>query len=484
MASSFSFQTEHLHLDHGEMVPAQIRCTPGQPLEIAVGRHPGADIVLSDRAHVALARVDPHVHFRESVMPTPDEFEADPIRDPNQSYESLQKHVAYANQHYSVRRGALAALKAGVWLTGAMGNTPWPPIGENRWRAMQEYYRQRSAIFTHVWPVMYPGVAPVPGQEEKDFGSTFGNMGLSQEARQQAYRERSGCAVSYHNDQPRSDESIETFRDRNDLPPYLMQPYYFNGETVLACQRETLRLAQEAQLKRLLTRHISTGPACEMILQARKEMGVELVAEIGLDYLYFNRDMLADRETRMINYRRPALPSKEDQRALIETALMSAQQRDPLTFIGSDHAPHPREAKAFRDNGLPGSPGTRLLELSHQIHMKLVHEHGFSLADIDWLTAMAPARHMSQYCDFPYPVGTLSEGAMANLVIYEPDTPYSIDERRMANLLEDSEYHSAYRDEALRGQVLFTIVNGAVYDVQDLILPLNVQGKENPLHRA
>jgi dihydroorotase-like cyclic amidohydrolase len=312
----------------------------------------------------------------------------------------------------------------------------------------------------------------VNGQEEKDFGSTFGGSGLPFSQRREMYLNRHGGMISYHNDQPRDGENIEEFRNRINPPDYMLHSLYFDGETVLACQRETLGLAKEANLKRLTTRHIPTGPALDMLLQARNEMQTELVAEVGLDYMYWNRDMLASSETRYVNYRRPAHPSKEDQLSLIELTRECAQKRDVLTFFGSDHAPHALAAKAFK-NGLPGSPGTRVLELTHQIHMHLMQHHGFTHAEIDWLSAIAPAMYLSHYMKFDLPVGTMQNGAMANLVVFDPHKKYSVDEIQLKNFLEDKEYHSAYRGEELFGEVLFTVVDGRVYDVNDGIKALN-----------
>jgi dihydroorotase-like cyclic amidohydrolase len=210
-----------------------------------------------------------------------------------------------------------------------------------------------------------------------------------------------------------------------------------------------------------------------MIIDEQEKGGLELLAEIGLDYLYFNRDMLETRKTSMINYRRPALPSKEDQESLIELTRYLAQIRCPWIFIGSDHAPHPKSAKEFK-NGLPGSPGTRILEHSTQIHMNLINNHGFTHQDIDWLTSISPALYINQFRNFNYPVGTMQSGAMANLVIFNPDSPYKIYEKVLGEQLLDNEYHTAYRDEKLRGKVLFTVVDGKVYDVRKEIKAINI----------
>ncbi len=473
MKQTIRIKTQHLHLDNGELTPAVVHCTPGEALKIEHDANAASDIELPASHHISLGRVDPHVHFRECLVPTRDEFEDDPSRPNDISYEELVRKIEAANAHYDVRRGSLAALKGGIWLAGAMGNTLWAPLGEKRWKQSNQLYQDRSLIFTHLWPRIEPGVAPIDGQEEKDFGSTFGGSGLPPDVRKQMYLDRQSGMISYHNDKARDDETIEAYRDRTTPPDYMLHHLYYDGETVLACQRETFALAREAKLKRLLTRHIPTGPALDMVLTSRCSEPFEAPAEVGLDYLYFNRDMLESRATRAINFRRPALPSLQDQEALIALTRECAQTRDPLTFIGSDHAPHTKKSKQMRNNGLPGAPGTRVLEHSLQVYINLIINHGYSHADIDWLTAIAPANYMAQYQSFPYLVGSMADGAMANLAVFNPDASYQVDENGLRLQLDDSEYHSAYRDEELMGEMVYTVVNGTVYDVQKLIRPMN-----------
>ncbi len=68
----------------------------------------------------------------------------------------------------------------------------------------------------------------------------------------------------------------------------------------------------------------------------------------------------------------------------------------------------------------------------------------------------------------------MQTGAMANLAIFDETATYEVDEDRLAEELEDPEYHSALKGEPnLRGHSLFTVVNGKVYDVQSTITALN-----------
>ncbi len=465
--------SRNIHLDGGSLVSGSVLCTPGEPLEFELGNRFGIDIQLPDSAHIALGRFDPHVHFREAVVPTREEVEEHGPA--GVDYDQLVASIRQANALYSVRSGCLAALKGGVTAVGAMGNTPWGPVGAYRHERTQKHYTQEGLIPIVVWPRMEPGVAAVSRHEGKDFGSTFGGSGLTEDARREMFALWRHEAVSYHNDQARSYETIAEFKDRTNIDDVLLHHQYFDGETVLGCQAKTMALAEQAGLSSLLARHIPTGPALQQILDARPEKTCRLPAEIGLDYVYWYRERLLAqrRETALINYRRPAHPSHEDQLYLIELTRSAVRSGDREIFFGSDHAPHPLEAKAFQD-GLPGSPGTRNIEHSLQYYLELTRNHGYSWADIDRLASINPSKHMAQYFDFPYEIGTMRSGAMANLAIFDPEQPYQVDRDKLASQLEDPHYHSALEGESgLFGKSLFTVVNGRVWDVQNEPKPLN-----------
>lgn len=441
-------------------------------MEVFLGERTSDSIKLSYTSHLALGRVDPHVHFRESAIPTPEEHAAHGPADID--YQSLVEDIRKANCGYSVRSGCLSALKGGVSIVGAMGNTPWGPVGPYRHQRTQEHYDKQSLIPIIVWPRMEPGAAPISGHEGKDFGSTFGGSGLTGQVRKDMYALWKGEAVSYHNDQARADESIEAFKERLHPDERLLHHQYFDGSTVLACQKETMDIAESVGVSSLLARHIPTGPALQQILDRAKSAPFKLPAEIGLDYIYWNQDRLLQqqKEIALINYRRPAHPTREDQLALIALTLESVRDGYAI-FFGSDHAPHSREAKTFH-NGLPGSPGTRNIEHSLQFYSELVNHHGYTWHDIDQLAAINPAKHVAQFCKFPYEIGALKTGAMANLAIFDPEVPYQVDEAALTSELEDPEYHSAMTGEkGLRGQPLFTVANGRVFQVDKGVKALN-----------
>ena len=104
-----------------------------------------------------------------------------------------------------------------------------------------------------------------------------------------------------------------------------------------------------------------------------------------------------------------------------------------------------------------------------------MRQYGFSQFAIDRLTAINPARYAAQFLveQFDYPIATMVSGAMANLCVFDPEVPYRVDETALRVQLQDPHYWSAYRGERLFGQVLFTVVNGRVWDVLETPTPLN-----------
>ncbi|WP_309024318.1 hypothetical protein [Pelagicoccus sp. SDUM812002] len=442
-------------------------------MKLELGKRGSADIVLPDSVHIALGRFDPHVHFRETAIPTRREVEE--FGPEGVDYDSLVAKIVAANALYSIRSGCLAALKGGVCVVGAMGNTPWGPVGPYRHERIQKHYTEHALFPIVMWPRMEPGAEAIMGHEGKDFGSTFGGSGLTGQTRRDMFELWRGQAVSYHNDQAREEESIVEYKKRIQPDEVLLHHEYFNGDTVLACQAETMKLAKEAGLSSLLARHIPTGPALQQILDARSVMPYALPAEVGLDYVYWCRERLLTqkRETALINYRRPAHPSREDQLSLIETTRDSVRSGDGSIFFGTDHAPHALASKKFK-NGLPGAPGTRNIEHSLQFYSELVNRYGYTQRDIDLLASINPAKHMAQFFDFPFEVGTMTDGAMANLAIFEPEAAYQVDEAALASQLEDPHYHSAMTGESgLRGRSVFTVANGRVWNVEKAPMPLN-----------
>lgn len=479
MTSTLVLKTKNLHLDDGQLRPAAVVCTPGQPLEVLFEGYTGKakTLTLPDCLHIALAGADPHVHFRQSALMTRQEYAEDKFKDDGVSYEQYLAAIAVESKHYDAYRGSLAALKGGVATVVQQPNTrDGGAIGVERFDRTLKVLKKMSMVNIHSWVRMDPRGGFVAGQSGKDFGTTFGSKGISSQEREQMYKLWFGGDCRAHNDGPR-EESITAYRDRVSPHPAHLHHWYFDGETVLAEQRKILDLARRANLQSLTMLHIPTGRALEMILNERKVGDLRIPAEVGMDYLIHHRDNQHLFPCGQFNYRRPALPSLQDHLELITLLRDVVRSGDSDVVVGSDHAPHPWIAKQFVE-GLPGSPGTRNIEHTLQVRMHLIHNHGYTHHDVDRLFAINPSKHIAQYVDFGLPTGTMTTGAMANLMVFDPDAKYRRSVQYFQEALHDPEYRSAYPDLhaaglTLRGEMYYTVVNGKVWDVFSTIFPKN-----------
>lgn len=454
-----------------EVKPARIKIEERQPLEIL--DFEGICDLDFGEAHLAPAIADPHIHCRESYIPSKQEWEEYwELGLIKTTYEKTLQKIALEKQNYSLKNAILAALKGGLWYIGAMSNTAFPAISEKIWKKTTKYYQDESLdgicqpIFIHLWSFAHPKVEKILGQCAKDFGSTFGSEGFTKKDRQLLYQKHKNSDIRFHNDKARVESMKEFLKIKKAPLGALLHDYYYSSDLVLQEQQEVYELAKQNQLASLIPLHIPTGSALEQALKFQKENILNIELEIGLDYLIHNLEQKAKEPTRWHNYRRPAHPSYEEQVFLIE--LLKKNTNNHKIWIASDHAPHSKEEKKWRNN-LPGFPGTRCVEFFGAILQKLVDKWGFSYLEIDKIASYNPSMHLQKYKEqpFDYPIGSIKTGNMANLRVFEPTLFTKVSENTMGNWLKDKEYHSSFcQKEDLKGQNLMTIVNGICFDTR------------------
>ena len=454
--------------------PARLRVVAGEALEVLA--YEGSCDWDFEQTHIAPAISDPHVHFRESYSPSQQEWEEywelDFIK--NDYKETLQK-IVLEKQNYSVKNGILASLKGGVWFVGAMSNTTFPAITEKIWKKTIQQYQntllvgRKNPLYFHLWHYAHPKAEKIMGQCAKDFGSTFGAGGFSKQERENIYKKHQNCDIRFHNDRARKESITQFLKKQTTNPEALLHDWYYSGDLVLQEQQEVYNLAKKYQLATLIPLHIPTGSALEQALRFQKENILNIELEIGLDYLVNHWEQKKNDPTRWYNYRRPAHSSKQEQIFLIE--LLKKNTHNLNLWIGSDHAPHTKKTKKWK-NKLPSVPGTRCIEFFGSILQELVNNWGFSYLEIDKIASYNPAKHLQKYrqkyASFPYPVGAIQSGNMANLRVFNPHLKPKVSEQTMAKQLQDNEYHSSLcqRDD-LKGKNLMTIVNGVCFDTRE-----------------
>jgi dihydroorotase len=193
---------------------------------------------------------------------------------------------------------------------------------------------------------------------------------------------------------------------------------------------------------RLLVDQLSSAAAVAVFRRA-KAAGLPVTASVSINHLSFNEVDLGDYRT--FFRLDPPLRGEEDRQALIE-----AVADGTLEIIVSAHAPAPAE-----DKRLPfaeAAPGAVGLETLLPALMSLHHEAGLTLLDVLRPVTVNPARLLG------LSGGRLTEGAPADLVLFDPEAPVIVDADRLLSKSKNSPFDG----RRLQGRVLLTMVDGRI----------------------
>jgi dihydroorotase len=190
---------------------------------------------------------------------------------------------------------------------------------------------------------------------------------------------------------------------------------------------------------------ISSAAALELIRAAKKE-GLPVSCDVGIHHLHLLDSDIGffDSNARLT----PPLRSQRDREA-IRAAILDGT----VDAVCSDHTPVDDDEKL-----LPfaeASPGATGLELLLALMLKWAHEQPGGLAEGALARALAkitcdPARMAG------LPAGSLSVGASADVVLFDPDTRWTVN----AAALASQGKHTPFLGYELAGQVKATIVAG------------------------
>ncbi len=192
--------------------------------------------------------------------------------------------------------------------------------------------------------------------------------------------------------------------------------------------------------------HISTKEAVELVRWG-KAKGVNVTAEVAPHHF-----MLTDEA--VIGYRtfgkmNPPLRSESDRIALIE-----GLRDGTIDAIATDHAPHDTESKRVpMDVAAFGIVG---LETMLALSLELVHQKKMSLIDILGAMTYKPADIIHEKA------GRLKKGAIADLVIIDPNASWTI----ANDSLNSKSKNSPFDGMKVKGRAVRTIVGGeAVFKI-------------------
>lgn len=201
-------------------------------------------------------------------------------------------------------------------------------------------------------------------------------------------------------------------------------------------------LAKETGAKLHLC-HCSTKDSVTIIREGKKA-GVDVTAEVCPHHFTLSVEDMPGGDT---NYKmNPPLRNKED----VE-ALKAGLKEGIFTVIATDHAPHTAEEKEKHISEAPfGIVG---LETAAALTYTELVETGI-------LTPMQMAEYMSYN---PAKVigsgaGTLSPGAAADIVIFDPEAEYEID----VNKFRSKGKNTPFGGRKVKGKVVMTIADGKV----------------------
>lgn len=381
---------------------------------------PDAKVIDATGKVVAPGLVDLHVHFREPGL----EYKED------------------------ITTGSKAAAKGGVTTVVCMPNTN--PVIDNR--ALVEFVMNRGREEGLV-NVLTTGCISKgqKGEELSEIGElkSAGAVGLTDDGRPVKSSSLMRKALEYAKmfDIPvmSHSEDLELVDNGSMNEGYMSTYLGLRGipkaaESV-AVSREIL-IAEEVG-GRLHICHVSTKNSIEAIRQAKKR-GVNVTAETAPHYF-----TLTDKACDGFNTNakmNPPLRDDEDVKAVIE-----GLKDGTLDAIATDHAPHHRDEKDVEFdqayNGIVGLETSLALGVTY-----LVKTGKLTMSELIERMSLNPSRIIG------IDRGTLSEGAKADVIIFDNDNKFKVD----VSKFESKGKNSPYDGYELYGRVETTITSGKI----------------------
>ncbi|GAB0058458.1 Dihydroorotase [Candidatus Magnetaquicoccaceae bacterium FCR-1] len=379
----------------------------------------GATILHADGLVVAPGLVDMHVHLRE----------------PGFEYKE------------TIAGGTLAAAAGGVTTVACMPNTR--PVNDDP--SITAFIRQKAASEGTV--NVFPIGAVTKGLE----GRELTEMGLMLKA---------GCVAFSDDGRPVADAGlmrraldysrafgaliIQHAEDPSLSAGGCMHEGVISsrlGLPGLPAAAESVMVDRDVRLVELTggryhVAHISVAGAVEAVARARSR-GLPVSCEVAPHHFALTDEAVLgyDTDAKMS----PPLRSTEDRNAVLE-----GLARGIITVIATDHAPHDQDSKRVEfchaSNGVVG------LETMLPVSLELVRDGVMTLVDCLRAMTVTPARLLG------LDRGTLSIGAPADVVLFDPDESWVVDAARLHGTSRNTCFHG----RRVRGRVKWTMVSGKV----------------------
>ena len=188
--------------------------------------------------------------------------------------------------------------------------------------------------------------------------------------------------------------------------------------------------------------HVSTAGSVRLVRDA-KERGVKVTAEATPHHFMLTERAVAEYDTNA--KMNPPLRTQKDVDAVREGLADGT-----IDVIATDHAPHSEDEKKVEFDQAPfGIVG---LETALPLSLRLVEEGVISLSDMISKLTSVPSGIVN------IESGTLSPGARADVLIFDPEAKVTIDRNSFHSKSRNTPFHGW----ELKGAVLYTIVNGNI----------------------
>ncbi len=186
--------------------------------------------------------------------------------------------------------------------------------------------------------------------------------------------------------------------------------------------------------------HVSTAAGVEAIRRA-KAQGLPVTCDTAPPYFVLNETAIGDYRT--FAKLSPPLRSEGDRRAVIEGV-----QDGTIDAIASDHAPWDQDSKRLPFGS--AAYGIVGLETLLPLSLELYHNHHLELLELIRRLTLNPAQILG------LPVGRLTPGAPADLVLFDPDLPWRIS----TDAFRSKSKNAPFDGRPVRGRVRRTLVDG------------------------
>ncbi|AJT40983.1 dihydroorotase [Psychromicrobium lacuslunae] len=350
----------------------------------------------------------------------------------------------------TVLTGSQAAAKGGFTAVHAMANSM--PVADTAGVVEQVYRLGQDAGWTEVRPVGAVTVG-LAGQRLAELGAmadsrarvrVFSDDGMCVwdpvlMRRALEYVKAFDGVVAQHAQEPRLTEGAQMNEGEVSAVLGLQGWPAVAEEAIIA--RDVL-LAQHVD-SRLHICHVSTAGSVEIIRWA-KARGVKVTAEVTPHHLLLTDELVRSYDP--VFKVNPPLRSSEDVQAL-----RAALADGTIDVVGTDHAPHPSEAKECE--WAQAAMGMTGLETALSVVQHTMVETGL----IGWqqvakITSQTPAT----IGQLPWQGGSLAIGETAQLTLVDPAARWTVDPQKMATKGRNSPFAGL----ELPGAVIATFLNG------------------------